>query len=118
MNNLNNINEDEHYEDNILIDNYNMDSKNINSKYIENIPIKFRDLHLKVQKLMDTYIIDLKNNLYKDIFDKLFLNLKALYDLRFNKHIEIKNEYHSSITENEFLLESEDNLDENNIFYN
>ena len=63
---------------------------------------------------MDTYIINLKNNLYKDILDKFFISLKDLYDLRYKKYIEIKNEYHSSITENEFLLESEeDNLDEN-----
>ena len=62
---------------------------------------------------MDNYIIDLKKHLYKDIFDKFFLSLKDLYDLRYKKYIEIKNEYHSSITENKFLLESEDNLDEN-----
>ena len=44
----------------------------------------------------------------------MFLNLKDLYALRFKKYIEIKNEYHSSIAENEFLIECEENLNDTN----
>ena len=65
---------------------------------------------LKVEKKMNDYIIDLKHHFYNDIFENFFLSIKELYDLKYKKYIEIKNEYHSSITENEFLLESEENL--------
>ena len=80
----------------------------------ETIPIKFRESYLNIENKLNNYIIDLKKYFYREIFDKLFLNLKDLYALRFKKYIEIKNEYHSSIAENEFLIECEENLNDTN----
>ena len=87
-----------------------LNDTNINSEEFEIIPIKFRETILKVEKKMNDYIINLKHHFYNDIFENFFLSIKELYDLKYKKYIEIKNEYHSSITENEFLLESEENL--------
>lgn len=110
INNLNNIKEEN---DDINIDLEFNNNNNINSDKIRNIPIKFRDTYLNVEKKMNDYIIELKRHFYNDIFENFFLSIKKLYDLKYKKYIEIKNEYHSNITENEFLLESEENLDDN-----
>ena len=110
INNLNNIKEEN---DDINIDLEFNNNNNINSDKIRNIPIKFRDTYLNVEKKMNDYIIELKRHFYNDIFENFFFSIKKLYDLKYKKYIEIKNEYHSNITENEFLLESEENLDDN-----
>ena len=91
-------------------DDNELNDTNINSEEFDIIPIKFRETILKVEKKMNDYIIDLKHHFYNDIFENFFLSIKELHDLKYKKYIEIKNEYHSSITENEFLLESEENL--------
>ena len=40
------------------------------------------------------------------------MKLKELYDSKYKKYIMVNNEYHSNITEKEYLLENEENLSE------
>ena len=56
---------------------------------------------------------DFNEFFYKDIFDQFSSGLKELYELKYNKYIEIRNEYHNQIKEYEFILENDDTIDEN-----
>ena len=47
---------------------------------------------------------------YKEIFEQFSSGLKDLYEMKYKKYIEIRNEYHNQIIENEYLLETEDKL--------
>ena len=46
------------------------------------------------------------------MFDSLYIKLKELYDEKYKKYIKVNDEYHSNIKENEFIMESDDNMDE------
>ena len=117
INNLNNIKEEEDedsQEECLNINNLiRMQNRDNNSKEVKDIPYKFKGAYLKIKEKMNNYIIKLKNDFYNDICFLFFYKLKELYDLKYKKYIEIKNEYHANITENEFFLENEENLDEN-----
>ena len=118
MNIINNINidkeeEDENNQEECLNINNIINNTDNNSKEIETIPYKFKGAYLNIGERMNNYIIELKKYFYNAIFGQFYDKLKELYDLKYKKYIEIKNEYHASITENEFLLENEENLNEN-----
>ena len=78
----------------------------------DDIPPIFQETLALVEEKMNKYIVDLKDQLYKEAFDDFSVKLKDLYDSKYKKYIMVNNEYHSSITEKEFLLENDDNLSE------
>ena len=78
----------------------------------DDIPPIFQETLALVEEKMNEYIVDLKNQLFKEAFDDFSVKLKDLYDSKYKKYIMVNNEYHSSITEKEFLLENDDNLSE------
>ena len=79
---------------------------------IDDIPLKFQETYTEVEIEMNRYVKDLNNHFYKDTFEIFSLELKELYDKKYQKYIEVNNEYHASITENEYQLENDDTLSE------
>ena len=79
---------------------------------IEEIPPIFQETFLTVEEKMKEYINTLNNHFYKDAFEEFSSKLKELYDSKYEKYIKVNNEYHSSITEKEYLLENEENLND------
>ena len=53
---------------------------------------------------------EFSNFFYTEIFEQFSSELKELYEQKYKKYIEIRNEYHNQIKENEYLLEIDDNL--------
>ena len=105
------INEEEEESDTNLIKITKDDSNNNN--FINKIPAKFQDTYYQVQNIIYQYMKDFNEFFYKDIFDQFSSGLKELYELKYNKYIEIRNEYHNQIKEYEFILENDDTIDEN-----
>jgi hypothetical protein len=79
---------------------------------INEIPPIFQAPFLAVEEKMKEFVETLKNHFYKETFDDFSLKLKDLYDSKYKKYIMVNNEYHSSITEKEYLLENEEGLNE------
>ena len=79
---------------------------------IDDIPLKFQETYTEVEIEMNRYVKDLNNHFYKDTFEMFSLELKELYDKKYQKYVEVNNEYHASITENEYQLENDDQLSE------
>ena len=78
----------------------------------DDIPPIFQETLALVEEKMNEYVVNLKNHLFKEAFDDFSVKLKELYDSKYKKYIMVNNEYHSSITENEYLLENDENLTE------
>ena len=53
---------------------------------------------------------DFNQYFYKDIFEQFSSGLKEIYDMKYKKYIEIRNDYHNQIKENEYLLENDETL--------
>ena len=85
-------------------------SKTIN---IDQIPAVFQPYFTKVEEKIKNYCEGLHINYYNEIFENFSIKLKELYDEKYKKYIQVNNEYHSSIKENEFKYENEDKIDEN-----
>ena len=79
---------------------------------IDEIPIKFQDTYYEVEEKMKKYTNDLKEHFYKDTFELFSLELKEIYDKKYNKYIEVNNEYHHNIKEKEYQLENDENISE------
>ena len=79
---------------------------------IDEIPPVFQDTYTDVEDKMKKYVKDLNDHFYKDTFELFSLELKELYDKKYNKYIEVNNEYHNNIKEKEYQLENDENLDE------
>jgi len=77
---------------------------------LDKIPGKFQGAYLDIQTIMDNYIYDFNQFFYKEIFEQFSSDLKELYEQKYKKYIEIRNEYHAQIKENEYLLELDENL--------
>ena len=77
---------------------------------LDKIPGKFQGAYLDIQTIMDNYIYDFNQFFYKEIFEQFSSHLKELYEQKYKKYIEIRNEYHAQIKENEYLLELDENL--------
>ena len=92
--------------------NLNKVQNNNNGSLIEKIPAKFRDTYSYVEELIHTYMKEFNLFFYKDIFEQFSSSLLELYELKYKKYIEIRNEYHDQIKENEYSMENEDNLTE------
>ena len=79
---------------------------------IDDIPLKYQDTYEEVEEKMKKYVKDLNNHFYKDTFELFSLELKELYDKKYNKYIEVNDEYHHNIKEKEYQLENDENLNE------
>ena len=108
QNDENNINTDSNINTNSKNDNKNelMDTN------IDKIPAKFQSTYYEVESLMIEYMNDFNTFFYSDIFEQFSSGLKELYESKYQKYIEIRNEYHNQIKENEYLLENDENLNE------
>ena len=123
LNNLDNIKniiskEEEETNDEIINDEINSNSNNnLNPKQdlkltIDDIPLKFQDTYSDVEEKMKNYVKELNDHFYKDTFELFSLELKELYDKKYNKYIEVNNEYHNNIKEKEYQLENDENINE------
>ena len=79
---------------------------------IDEIPLKFQDTYYEVEEKMKKYVKDLNDHFYKDTFELFSLELKEIYDKKYNKYVEVNNEYHNSIKEKEYQLENDENINE------
>ena len=79
---------------------------------VNKIPAKFRSTYYQVESLMIDYMNNFNEFFYQDVFEQFSSGLKELYELKYKKYIEIRNEYHNQIKENEYLLENDENLNE------
>ena len=79
---------------------------------IDDIPPIFQETFEEVEIKIKEYIKALSDHFYKETIEDFSLKLKDLYDSKYNKYIMVNNDYHSSITEKEYLLENEENLNE------
>ena len=83
-----------------------MDSK------VDKIPAKFKSTYFQLESLMIDYMNNFNEYFYQDVFEQFSSRLKELYELKYKKYIEIRNEYHNQIKENEYMLENDENLNE------
>ena len=79
---------------------------------IDEIPLKFQDTYYDVEEKMKKYARDLNDHFYKDTFELFSLELKELYDKKYNKYIEVNNMYHNNIKEKEYQLENDEEINE------
>jgi len=79
---------------------------------IDEVPLKFQDTYYDVEEKMKNYVKDLNNHFYRDTFEVFSLELKELYDKKYNKYIEVNNYYHNNIIEKEYQLENDNNIDD------
>ena len=79
---------------------------------IEEIPLKYQPTFLKIDEKMKEHVGTINTYYYKEIFENFSLKLKQLYDDKYNQYLKVNKEYHSNILENQFILETVDNLDE------
>ena len=90
----------------------NEDGSELIDKNIDKIPAKFRSTYYQVESLMIDYMNNFHEYFYQDVFEQFSSGLRELYELKYKKYIEIRNEYHNQIKENEYLLENDENLKE------
>ena len=88
------------------------DKKELMDSKINQIPAKFQSAYYQVESLMNEYMNDFNEFYYKEIFEHFSSQLRELYELKYKKYIEIRNEYHTQIKENEYLLDNDENLNE------
>ena len=81
-----------------------------NLNNLDKIPGKFQGAYIDIETIMGEYVNDFNQFFYKEIFEPFSSELKDLYNMKYKKYIEIRNEYHAQIKENEYLLELDDNL--------
>ena len=79
---------------------------------IDQIPAVYQPIFANIEEKIKSYSEGLHTNYYNETFDNFSLKLKELYDAKYEKYVQINNEYHSSIKENEFKLENEEKMDE------
>ncbi len=107
LNNLKNRNESGEESNPSSSSNLPIVTKKLN---MEDIPPIFQETLKVVEKKMKEFINTLNDHFYKETFEDFSFKLKELYDSKYEKYIMINNEYHSNITEKEYLLENEENL--------
>ena len=79
---------------------------------LDDIPAKFMSTYYQIESFMIEYMNNFNEFFYHDVFEQFSSGLKELYESKYNKYIEIRNEYHNQIKENEYLLENDENLTE------
>ena len=65
-----------------------------------------------IEERLKEYVGDINRHFYIEMFDSFYLKLKELYDEKYNKYIKVNDEYHSNIKENEFIIENDDKMKE------
>ena len=83
---------------------------NNSSNNLDKIPAKYREIYKAIEERIEIYINKFNQTFYQEIFEQFSSGLKGLYEQKYKKYIEIRNEYHNQIKENEYLLEIDDNL--------
>ena len=111
---LNKVNTDEEEEES-EVSNSNLiqvkpKANNNSANNLDKIPAKFQGAYMDVETIIGEYMNDFNHFFYKEIFEQFSSGLKELYEQKYKKYIEIRNEYHNQIKENEYLLENDDNL--------
>jgi len=79
----------------------------------DDIPSKFQETYTEIDIKMNRYVNDLNSHFFKSTFEVFSNELKDLYEKKYKKYIEVNDEYHTSIKEKEFLLENDEDLNEN-----
>ena len=79
----------------------------------DDIPVKFQETYTEIEIKMNRYVNDLNSHFFKSTFEVFSNELKDLYEKKYKKYIEVNDEYHTSIKEKEFLLENDEDLNEN-----
>ena len=79
---------------------------------IDKIEPEFRKIYLTIDEKMNKYVDDLNKYFYKEMFDSFYIKLKELYKQKYETYIKVNEEYFCNIKENEYLIESDDNLGE------
>jgi hypothetical protein len=80
--------------------------------YIEKLPSNLRQTFLEIEEKLKKYVYQLNNYYYKEIFEKFLLKLKKIYDDKYERYIKVNEDYHSNIIENEYILDNEEGLSE------
>ena len=80
---------------------------------IEKIAPEYRKTFLKVDEKMSNYVDVLNKYYYTEMFDNFYMKLTEIYKQKYEKYIKVNDEYFSNIKENEFLLEYNDKMGEN-----
>lgn len=80
--------------------------------YIEKLPSNLRKTFLEIEEKLKKNVDQLNNYYYKEIFENFSSQLKKKYDDKYEKYIKVNEDYHSNIIENEFILENEEGLSE------
>jgi hypothetical protein len=76
------------------------------------IPSDCQLTYSQIENKAGNYADQLNKYFYMEMFDNFFIKLKQLYQDKYDNYIKVNEEYHSSIKENEFILECNDNLGE------
>ena len=79
----------------------------------EKIPPHFQDTIDLIEEKLKTYVGNINKHFYLEMFDNFYYKLKELYDNKYKKYIQVNDEYHSSIKENEYMIDCNDNISEN-----
>jgi hypothetical protein len=90
----------------------NDDNKENNFSF-DDLPVKFQETYTEIDIKMNRYVNDLNSHFFKSTFEVFSNELKDLYEKKYKKYIEVNDEYHTSIKEKEFLLENDEDLNEN-----
>ena len=72
---------------------------------ISEIPTRYQEVCDSIEDKINKYMNEFNELFYKEIFQNFFLELKKLFDEKYDKYIEISTNYHSQIKENEFLID-------------
>ena len=80
---------------------------------IDKIAPEYRKTFIKVDEKMNNYVDVLNKYYYTEMFDNFYMKLKEIYKQKYEKYIKVNDEYFSNIKENEFLLDSNDKMGEN-----
>ena len=93
-----------------IVKNSNSENTKLSDTLLEKIPVIFQETFLNIENIIKEYMNDFNQYFYKDIFEQFSSGLKEIYDMKYKKYIEIRNDYHNQIKENEYLLENDETL--------
>ena len=79
---------------------------------MEQIPSEFQSTVLEIDNKAKGLVDNINKYFYLEMFDNFFLKLRELYRNKYEDYIKVNNEYHNNIRENEFMMESDENITE------
>ena len=84
-------------------------SKKIN---FDEMQAKFHQVIFGVENKIKKFIGDVNKHFYSEMFDKFFSKLKEMYEQKYEKYIKVNEEYFCNIKENEYMIDSDDKIEE------